>query len=125
MKKVSGLLKLLVVFLVVVMVVSNVSLAAYDYASKITTLDSHAGNTDLNNSATKIVGAIISVTKIVAVGVAIIMLAAVAMKYMSSAPGDRAEIKKHAVIYIVGAIVLFGTAGILNILQKFGGSIGS
>ena len=51
------------------------------------------------------------------------MLAAVAMKYMSSAPGDRAEIKKHAVIYVVGAIVLFGSAGILEIIQKFADNI--
>lgn len=77
----------------------------------------------LDSKAKKIVGAIISVVRIVAVGVAIIMLAFVAMKYMTSAPGDRADIKKHAIVYVVGAIVLFGGSGILKIIQNFAGNI--
>lgn len=81
------------------------------------------GDDDLNSKATTIVGAIVSVVRIVAVGVAIIMLAFVAMKYMSAAPGDRAEIKKHAVIYVVGALVLFGGSGILGIIQNFADNI--
>ena len=47
------------------------------------------------------------------------MLAVLAMKYMSAAPGEKATIKKHAAVYIVGAIVLFGAAGILNIIETF------
>ena len=38
---------------------------------------------------------------------------------MYSAPGDRAEIKKHAVVYIVGAVVLFASSGILGIIKDF------
>ena len=37
---------------------------------------------------------------------------------MASA-GDRADIKKYAVNYIIGAIILFGTTGILGIVQNF------
>ena len=94
MKKVSKIMKIAIVLLAMTMIVSNFVFAS-DYASLITDLDGQAGYTGLNESAKSIVGAIISVTKIVAVGVALIMLAAVAMKYMSSAPGDRAEIKKQ------------------------------
>ena len=122
MKKVSKIMKIAIVLLAMTMIVSNFVFAS-DYASLITELDGQDGDNGLNESAKSIVGAIISVTKIVAVGVALIMLAAVAMKYMSSAPGDRAEIKKHAVIYVVGAIVLFGSAGILEIIQKFADNI--
>jgi hypothetical protein len=45
------------------------------------------------------------------------------MKYMMAAPGDKAEIKKSAVIYVVGAIVLFAVGGILSIIQKFAENI--
>ena len=38
------------------------------------------------------------------------------MKYMSSAPSDRADIKKHAIAYVIGAIILFGVTGILSII---------
>ena len=33
--------------------------------------------------------------------------------------GDKAEIKKHAVVYIVGAVVLFGATGLLGIIKNF------
>lgn len=67
----------------------------------------------------KIVTSIINIVKIVATGVAIIMLTVLAIKYMSAAPGDKADIKKHAVVYVVGAVVLFGAAGILQIIEAF------
>ena len=77
------------------------------------------GDSGAADDIQKTVGAILYITKVIAVGVGLIMLTAVAIKYMSSAPGERATIKKHAVVYVVGAIVLFGAAGILNIIQKF------
>ena len=49
----------------------------------------------------------------------IAMLVLVAIKYMTSAPGEKADIKKHAVIYVVGAVVMFASTGILGIIQKF------
>ena len=51
------------------------------------------------------------------------MLTAVAIKYMSAAPGERAEIKKHAVPFVVGAVVLFASSGILTIIQQFAENI--
>ena len=57
--------------------------------------------------------------RIVGAGVAIIMIIAVAIKYMSAAPGERADIKKHAVPFVVGAIVLFASSGILGIIADF------
>ena len=80
-------------------------------------------DTNLDNSTRNIVGAIVSVVRIVGTGIALIMIAFVAMKYMSAAPGDRAEIKKHAVIYVVGAIVLFGGAQLIGIIQNFAQNI--
>ena len=56
-------------------------------------------------------------------GVAVTMLVMVAIKYMSAAPGEKADIKKHAVIYVVGAIVMFASTGILGIIQKFAAGI--
>ena len=68
-------------------------------------------------------GAIITITRVVCVGVAITMLVVLAIKYMTSAPGDRATIKKHAVVYVVGAVVMFACTGILGIIQNFAASI--
>lgn len=80
------------------------------------------GDTDLNNKVTNIIGSILHITRIIGTGIALIMLTVVAMKYMISAPGDRAEIKKHAIPFVVGALVLFGSTQILGIIQKFAGN---
>ena len=117
MKKIA----IMLMIIMLCMSFATVSIYASDWKD-INQFDGEV-NTDLNDKATKIVGAIVSVVRIVAVGVAIIMLAFVAMKYMSAAPGDRAEIKKHAVIYVVGALVLFGSSGILTIIQDFADNI--
>ncbi len=66
-----------------------------------------------------VLATIIGVVKIVGVCVAVVMLLVVAMKYMSAAPGEKADIKKSAVVYVVGAVVLFAVTGILSIIEQF------
>ena len=65
----------------------------------------------------------ISVARIVCVTIAIVILLVIAMKYMISAPGDRADIKKHAIHYVKGAFILFAVTGILSILDTFAKAI--
>lgn len=119
-------LKVLLVVLVIAMCALTVTTSVYaehDWSTDISTVDGLSGNDDLDNSAKTIVGAIISVMRIVATGIALIMIIAVAVKYMSAAPGDRADIKKHAVPFVIGAIVLFASSGILSIIQQFASNI--
>ena len=71
------------------------------------------------SEATKAMNIIIGIFQAVAVGVAAVMLIALAIKYMSSAPGEKAEIKKHAIVYIVGAVMAFGSAGVVQLLRTF------
>lgn len=78
-----------------------------------------------SDSISKIIAAIINMVQIVGMGVAIIMLVVLAIKYISAAPGDKAEIKKHAVVYIVGSIVLFAATGILQIVKQFATNVGA
>ncbi len=69
--------------------------------------------------AQTIAGQILAVVQVIGVSVAIIMLIVLAIKYISAAPNDKAEIKKHATVYIVGAVVLFAASGILGIIRGF------
>lgn len=75
------------------------------------------------SSLNRIIGSAITIVQVVGVGVAIIMLIVLAIKYISAAPGDKADIKKHAVVYVVGAVVLFAATGILGIVKKFASNI--
>lgn len=76
-----------------------------------------------STSISSIIASIINMVQIIGTGVAIIMLIVLAIKYISAAPGDKAEIKKHAVVYVVGAIVLFAATGILQIVKQFAGNV--
>ena len=102
------------------------NLFAYDWMGEV---NNQAGATvgaegqAVVTSVTNVSGAILTVARVICVGVAIIMLVGIGIKYMSSAPGDKATIKKHAVVYVIGAVVMFASSGILGIIQKFSASI--
>lgn len=80
----------------------------------------NAGNAEeINSIVDNTAITIISVARVVGVAIAIVMLLVIAMKYMVSSAGERADIKKHAVAYVVGAVILFGVVGILGIIENF------
>ena len=66
---------------------------------------------------------IIGIAQVIGVGVAMTMLIVLGISYMVAAPGDKAEIKKHAVVYVVGAIFIFATTGIISIAYAIAGNI--
>lgn len=124
MKKILKLsLALLLIFSVFVGVFQVSSNA--DYASEMSTLitKNYSDTTGTTDKVNTITGTVITSIRIIGIAVAIVMLLTVAMKYMTAAPGDKADIKKSAFQYVVGAIVLFGVVGILGIINKFSSGI--
>ncbi len=118
MKKV--LISLLVVLLIACFIGSTLyTVRAFSFNSTIGNIDKKEDSSNAATATRNITGALLNVFRIAAVGIALIMLVVVAIKYMSAAPEGKAEIKKHAVIYIVGAIVLFASAGVLSIIESF------
>ncbi len=122
-------IKLLAIVLVAIVAIASaytiVNAAEPVSASTIsagTIYDSATDTTGTAGTANTILGTLITVVQVIGVGVAIIMLIVLAIKYISAAPGDKAEIKKHAVVYVVGAIVLFAASGILGIIRNLAGA---
>ncbi len=76
-------------------------------------------NTGTAKTAQTVIQAVLTVAQVIGVGVAVIMLIVLAIKYISAAPNDKAEIKKHMVVYVVGAVVLFAASGILEVIKRF------
>ena len=117
--------KSLKIFLSILLVLSTILTAttpvfAYDDPARFSTVDDPSGTaTKLQGTA----GQILGVVQVIGVSVAIIMLIIIAIKYLSAAPNDKAEIKKHAVVYVIGAVVLFGAIGILGLISNFAQNI--
>ena len=84
-----------------------------------------AGNEAGVKEVSAVIGSVLRIVRTVAVGVAVIMLIVLAIKYISAAPSEKAEIKKSATIYVVGAVLLFAAAGVLQVIQSFALNIGT
>ena len=72
------------------------------------------GNT---SGVTTIFNSVIGIVQVVGTGIAIIMLIVLAIKYLTAAPEGKAEIKKTAIMYVIGAILVFAASAVLNIIR--------
>lgn len=119
--------KTILVFLAIIMILSinNYIYAAGEsiMSGLINDLDNGAPGDETAGKVNNIVTTVITIARVVGVAVAIVMLLVVAMKYMTAAPGEKADIKKSAVVYVVGAVVLFAVTGILGIINSFASNI--
>ena len=82
-----------------------------------------AGSEKAQEITTKAAGSIIVIVRAATSAIAVVMLLIIAARYMISAPGERADIKKHAIPYVIGAIILFGASGILTIIGNLSDNI--
>lgn len=64
-----------------------------------------------------ILATILDVVRLVGAAVAVLMLMIIAAKYMVASSGDRADIKKYALNYVIGAVILFAASSILTIIR--------
>lgn len=68
-------------------------------------------------------GKILGVVTYVCYAAAVIMLVVLGIKFISAAPDAKAEIKKSAVIYLVGALLVFAAGALLKIIQNVATSV--
>ena len=123
----SKVMKVMAVILLAIVLVASIatSVNAMSFADVSTdsVVENASDDSGAADSINRIVGSILTIVQVVGCGVAVIMLIVLAIKYISAAPGDKADIKKHAVVYVVGAVVLFAASGILQIVKNFAGNV--
>lgn len=108
--------KKIIVFLmtvIMILIIASNAVVLADATSSIAPKDTQVSSFE---NAIKV---IIGIFQVGTVGVGVIMLLVLAIKYMMAAPNDKAEIKKHATVYIVGAIMAFGANGIVTLIKQF------
>lgn len=75
------------------------------------------------DEVSNITNMVIYVIQIIAFAAAVIMLIFVGIKFLTASPEGKAEVKKIAVIYVIGAILLFAATGILQIVRSLANNI--
>lgn len=120
---IKTMLVVLVAVLLIASIVPSVNAVSFSEVNEKTVTEGAKDETGAASSVQNLIGAILTVVQVVGSGVAVIMLIVLAIKYISAAPSDKAEIKKHAVVYVVGAVVLFAASGIIGIVRNFAGNV--
>lgn len=110
--------KFMIVLILLICIITIIS-SVNAFAGSIETFNKDKEIGEVQNAIDKMGSTAITIIRIASVAIAIVMLLVIGMRYMVSAPGDRADIKKHLIAYVVGAFILFGVNGILTIILKF------
>lgn len=114
--------KMFIVFISLILIFNIVQSTVYATSGVYSSIKKIANSSSTGGAVTSVnnmAGSVISIAKVICAGVAIIMITVIAMKYMLAAPTEKADIKKHAVVYVVGAIIMFAATAILQIIQNF------
>ena len=74
--------------------------------------------TEVQDPMRQVLGAILAIVRTAGVTAAVVILMVIGIKYIIASAGDRADIKKYAVKYIIGALILFAASGIIEIAKN-------
>lgn len=114
--------KILIIFTIVLLTISTIytiyfQVDAFSVSSRFSGDVSQVS--EAKDATLEIIGTVLSVIRTAAAGVAIIILLVIGCKYMLASAGDRADIKKYAINYVIGAFILFGATALVSIAKIF------
>lgn len=107
--------KIITIIMIIMILISISNIVFGGFAEKLQNDDEYSKTTAVVEKIEQVLG----IVQIIGAGMAVIMITSIAIKYMVSSVNERAEIKKHLVVYVVGAIFLFGATGLLEIVKVF------
>lgn len=114
---------IIVISLILIISIFSVCMADNFDIDTFDTVEEGVVPEEVTNLTTNALGTAISIVRIVASGGLIIIITLISIKYMTSSAGDRADIKKHAIAFVVAAIIIFGSTYIIEFLIKLSSEI--
>lgn len=114
-KTIKLAMKTLYIVIIATMLISTV-MPVFAYTSPTSVQPDQQSMTKFDNPMNSIMGLVQGV----GIGVAVIILVVLGIKYMVGSSEERAEYKKTFIPYIVGAILIGGAATIANAVYTFG-----
>ena len=113
-KKISKIVTVLVIIATILSAVSMVFASDISIPSASNAAISAGG---LQNT----VGNVIGIIQFICYAAAVILIVVLGIKFMTAAPDAKAEIKKSAIIYVVGAVLVFAAGVLLNLIKNVAG----
>ena len=113
MKRIAKILTALIILATIATMLSAV------FASGATgVLGKLKGNTNAAGAVTTTANNIIGIVQVICYAAAVIMLVMLGVKFVTSSPEGKAEIKKSAIIYVIGAIIVFAAGTLLSVISN-------
>lgn len=116
MKKSVKIISIALVIMMALLSISNVVLAS-DIPSKLNTIAQGNANAD-TDKIVSLGATIVTIMQTVGVVVAVVILLILGIKYMMGSAEEKAEYKKTMVPYVVGAILIFASTTIVNVVYQ-------
>jgi len=102
----------LILIVMTITLIHQITYAAVDIGGYLNRNHVQPQNVDVK----PLVGNAIGVALTVGAVVVAVMIVVIAIKYMISSPNEKAELKKYIIPYIVGAILVFASSGIVGFI---------
>lgn len=116
----SKLLKGIVILLSVMITLSNlIVFAGNGDISGVFNGDIHSDLDTTKTATRQILGMILDITRMIGIGIALIILTYIGIKFMLASPSERANIKQYSMNYVIGVFILIGGVGILTAIKEF------
>lgn len=72
---------------------------------------------------TEVIGTVLSAVRIVAIGLSVVVLTYLGIRYMAAAPTEKADIKKQLIAFTLGAIIVVLSSTIVKVLMDYATSL--
>ena len=121
MKKSVKIISIALIVLTVLVAISNVVLAK-DIPTQIDKISQGNANAD----TTKVVdlgATIVTIMQTVGIVVAVVVLLVLGIKYMMGSAEEKAEYKKTMIPYLVGAVLIFASTTIVNVVYNIANGV--
>ena len=109
--KINTMSKIVIALLIIATILSAVSMV-------FGAVNIPTGNNGATGKLQGPVQKIIGIVQLICYAAAVILIVILGVKFMTASPDGKAEIKKSAIIYVVGAILVFAAGALLNLLKK-------
>ena len=113
--KIIKILSIIIISLILILTFSQVIMAWTPDYTKVTSKSANQTEDAIYN----ILGATLTIVKVAGVGIAVIMLVVIGIQYIWASPEGRADYKKTAMPYVIGAVILFSASSLVGIIQNF------
>lgn len=120
-------MKRFVITLISIILVAMIafSMCSFVYAEGNFSIDLHddGGESAFSKAGVTITGIILNAMRFAGAGIALIALIIIAMKYLTSSPGEKADYKKNLIVYVIGGVGMFSVGSLLGMIEEFSGQI--